>query len=766
MPSVNKVIYGNQTLIDLTDATASADTILEGYTAYGANGQKITGTVTAGGAVIIRDEQDVGGGTIRYITASSAYYLQDSKEVTPTKSVQNVTPDTGYNAFETVKVNPIPNEYIVPSGTSNITENGTYGVSTYASVAVNVQPDLSSLTVTPTESAQAFPPSGFLYDGYSTVNVGAISSTYVGTGITRRSASNLTASGSTVTVPSGYYSSQVTKNVNSVALAKPSISFNGTTGIITATETQGEGYVTGGTTTSTMGLTTRSSADLTFTTGTGVFTAPNGYYNGATTYTLTPKTSSNITVNGSAVTTGAGYYSSAITVNVASTPLAQPAITLNNTTGLITATTTQGTGYVTGGTSTSTYSLTTVAAQTITPTTASQLAVASGRFTTGSVYVGEIPSTYVQPTGTVTISTNGTYDVTEYASAFISVAGGEYYEVYKAIALNSILSSGVTGLEAFCNTVSVISQAAFAGRTWSGDYTFSNLATIPTGGFMFLSEAILHTNCSFTFNLLQCSTIGSEAFRDNKNLRFINASQCLQINNEVFSGCLIEGIDVPLCSRVGSGAFYSCSQLTSISLPSLRTLGERAFFGCSRLNTVYMPQINIIGSYVFTGCNALEYLYTQKISLVGNYGFSGCYNLSSINLLSCSSVYLGAFMNCSALTIVNAPELMWVQSSAFTGCIQLNTVILSNVRSIYSRTFAGCYNLLSLYLLGSSIPSLTYTAFSSTPISTYTTSTGGVYGSIFVRASLYDSYLTAYNWSQYSSRFVSLTDAQIEALGF
>ncbi len=41
--AVNKVCYGDRTLVDMTDATATAETILAGYTAYGADGQLITG---------------------------------------------------------------------------------------------------------------------------------------------------------------------------------------------------------------------------------------------------------------------------------------------------------------------------------------------------------------------------------------------------------------------------------------------------------------------------------------------------------------------------------------------------------------------------------------------------------------------------------------------------------------------------------------------------------------------------------------------------
>ena len=42
--AVSKVIYGDQTLIDLTADTIEAQHLLKGYTAHGADGEKITGS--------------------------------------------------------------------------------------------------------------------------------------------------------------------------------------------------------------------------------------------------------------------------------------------------------------------------------------------------------------------------------------------------------------------------------------------------------------------------------------------------------------------------------------------------------------------------------------------------------------------------------------------------------------------------------------------------------------------------------------------------
>lgn len=44
--AINKIVYGNTTLIDLTADTVTADKILKGYKAHAASGEQITGTST------------------------------------------------------------------------------------------------------------------------------------------------------------------------------------------------------------------------------------------------------------------------------------------------------------------------------------------------------------------------------------------------------------------------------------------------------------------------------------------------------------------------------------------------------------------------------------------------------------------------------------------------------------------------------------------------------------------------------------------------
>lgn len=52
---INKVQYGNTTLIDLTSDTVTADKLMQGYTAHDRTGALITGTATGGGGAVWQD---------------------------------------------------------------------------------------------------------------------------------------------------------------------------------------------------------------------------------------------------------------------------------------------------------------------------------------------------------------------------------------------------------------------------------------------------------------------------------------------------------------------------------------------------------------------------------------------------------------------------------------------------------------------------------------------------------------------------------------
>lgn len=100
--------------------------------------------------------------------------------------------------------------------------------------------------------------------------------------IATKTSSNLTASGSTVTVPAGYYASNASKSVSTATQATPSITV-AANGKISASATQTAGYVSAGTKTGTKQLTTQAAKTITPTTSNQTAVASGIYTTGAIT---------------------------------------------------------------------------------------------------------------------------------------------------------------------------------------------------------------------------------------------------------------------------------------------------------------------------------------------------------------------------------------------------------------------------------------------------------------------------------------------------
>lgn len=139
LPDSNSTYHS---FVDTSDATASASTIMNGYTAY-VGGLLVTGTGTAGTTVTIEGGctcTDDGDGNIT-ITENGSALQSKSVSYTPSSSSQSatVTADSGYDGLSSVAVTvgAIPSSYIVPSGSLSISSNGTYDVTNYASAVVS-----------------------------------------------------------------------------------------------------------------------------------------------------------------------------------------------------------------------------------------------------------------------------------------------------------------------------------------------------------------------------------------------------------------------------------------------------------------------------------------------------------------------------------------------------------------------------------------------------------------------------------------------------
>ena len=252
------------------------------------------------------------------------------------------------------------------------------------------------------------------------------------------------------------------------------------------------------------------------------------------------------------------------------------------------------------------------------------------------------------------------------------------------------------------------------------------------------------------------SNIRPYAFALCSKLASFTGAFVTSVGDYAFYSCsALTAVSLPLCSYIGSSAFLS-SKLITANFPNCTEVGSYAFYNCGSLQTASFPSCVSINNYTFNYCTRLRFLSFPEVSYVGTSAFQSCWSMTAISLPSCTIIDNNAFRRCTTLSSISVPVLNRVNATAFASCSALSG-FSGPLSYIGNNAFSGCYHLLSFYLTGSSVASLNNTnAFTSTPISNYTTSTGGVYGSIYVPASLVDSYKSATNWTVYSARITSI----------
>lgn len=156
---------------NLTNNTAELNKILAAVNALpeaGGGGINPTGTIeiTENGTYDVTSYAEA---VVEVEVPAVEPVLQEGS-ATPTKSQQTVEPPSGVDGFSKFVVEKIPDEYIVPTGKLNITENGDHDVTEVASVHIAV-PDIPAVTeeLSVTENGTWEPGTGV--DGFSKVVV-------------------------------------------------------------------------------------------------------------------------------------------------------------------------------------------------------------------------------------------------------------------------------------------------------------------------------------------------------------------------------------------------------------------------------------------------------------------------------------------------------------------------------------------------------------------------------------------------------------------
>lgn len=176
------------------------------------------------------------------------------------------------------------------------------------------------------------------------------------------------------------------------------------------------------------------------------------------------------------------------------------------------------------------------------------------------------------------------------------------------------------------------------------------------------------------------------------------------INSNAFSDCkYLEEFTVPKnVKQLGTGVFSGSTSLTTVvfdgNVLTDKIIPNQTFKGCTSLTSVTLPEFyEEIGISAFEDCEALPLItLSNDCKLIGDRAFCNCKSLETVEISEgLTTIGISSFLNCSNLKNIVLPEsLETINNYAFQNCDDLEAVAIhENCEIIGNQAFYNCTSL-------------------------------------------------------------------------